>query len=188
MVHESHLILGGARSGKSRFALSLARARQCRTAFVATARGSDAGMTARIARHRAERPSSWTTVEEPLAPGPACRRLAPAAELIVLDCATLWVANLMEAGRDDGMILAAAEDLVALLDERRASFLIVSNEVGQGIHPTTDLGLRFVDLMGRVNQRLAASCDRVTLMIAGLPVAVRAPIPLASPVPAVDAP
>ncbi len=130
-------------------------------------------MAARIARHRAERPARWTTLEEPQDLVAACRRAATAHDLIVVDCATVWVANLMERGDDDAAVLAAADDLAKLQRERVVSLLIVSNEVGEGVHPSTELGRRYRDLLGFVNQRLAAAADRVTLMVAGIPMAVK---------------
>jgi adenosylcobinamide kinase/adenosylcobinamide-phosphate guanylyltransferase len=106
-------------------------------------------------------------------------------EGVVLDCHTLWMAGIMERAYD-AAALAAADELAALMDERLVSLLIVSNEVGQGAHAPTALGLRFVDLLGQVNQRVAAAADRVTLMVAGLPMAAKAPVspaPHASHVP-----
>jgi adenosylcobinamide kinase/adenosylcobinamide-phosphate guanylyltransferase len=172
-VHSSHLVLGGARSGKSRYAVEQAAQSGRRVAFVATARAADGDMAARIARHRAERAAPWTTLEEPQDLVAACRRAATAHDVIVVDCATVWVANLMERGDDDAAVLAAADDLAKLQHERVVSLLIVSNEVGEGVHPSTELGRRYRDLLGFVNQRLAAAADRVTLMVAGIPMAVK---------------
>ena len=130
-------------------------------------------MRERIARHRAERPREWLTVEEPLDLAGTCRRLVPQLDLIVVDCLTVWVANLLDQGRDDAAILAAADALAAVMGERSASLIIVSNEVGQGVHPPTAIGLRFRDLLGVVNQRIAAAADLVTLMVAGIPVPIK---------------
>ena len=180
-VHHSHLLLGGARSGKSRYALDQARQLRGSVAFLATARALDGDMASRIARHRGERPPKWTTIEEPHDPVTACRRAARAHDLVVVDCATVWVANLMERGDDDLVVLAAADDLAKLLRERLVSMIVVSNEVGQGVHPPTELGRRFRDLLGLVNQRLAAAADRVTLMVAGLPLTLKDAAPPAAP-------
>ncbi len=144
-------------------------------------------MADRIARHRGERPAAWPTVEEPVDVVPACRRLVGSVEVVVLDCLTLWVAGAMERG-DDASVLAAAEELAKLMDERLVSLLIVSNEVGQGAHAPTAAGLRFVDLLGRVNQRIAAAADRVTLLVAGVPVAVKSPPSVPGHGSAVEAP
>ena len=172
-VHSSHLVLGGARSGKSRYAVEQAAQSGVRVVFLATARALDGDMAARIARHRAERPAGWITLEEPQDLVAACRRAATAHDLILVDCATVWVANLMERGDDDTAVLAAAEDVAKLQRERVVSLLLISNEVGEGVHPSTELGRRYRDLLGSVNQRLAAAADRVTLMVAGIPVAVK---------------
>ncbi len=130
-------------------------------------------MRDRIARHRAERPRDWTTVEEPCDLTAACRRLAGQVDLIVVDCLTVWVSNLLDRGRDDDAVLGAADDLAALADERLVSLVLVSNEVGEGVHPPTEIGRRFRDLLGSVNQRIAAAVDGVTLMVAGIPVEIK---------------
>ncbi len=142
--------------------------------------GGDGDMATRIARHRAERPPRWTTIEEPHEVPAACRRAARSHDLVVVDCVTVWVSNLMERGDDDAVVLAAADDLAKLLRERLVSVILVSNEVGEGVHPPTELGRRFRDLLGFVNQRLAAAADRVTLMVAALPLTVKdVPLPSA---------
>jgi adenosylcobinamide kinase/adenosylcobinamide-phosphate guanylyltransferase len=130
-------------------------------------------MRERIARHRAERPAAWIAIEEPLDIVAACRRLARQVDLAVVDCLTLWVSNLMERERGDDALLARADEVAALVRERAISLVLVSNEVGEGVHPATAVGLRFRDLLGAVNQRVAAAADRVTLMVAGIPVAVK---------------
>jgi adenosylcobinamide kinase/adenosylcobinamide-phosphate guanylyltransferase len=178
VVHHSHLLLGGVRSGKSRYAVEQAQAIGGSAAVVATARALDGDMAARIARHRAERPARWATIEEPHDVPAACRRVARSHDVVVVDCITVWVANLMERGDDDALVLAVADDLAKLLGERLVSVILVSNEVGQGVHPPTELGRRFRDLLGLVNQRLAAVADRVTLMVAALPLTVKdTPLP-----------
>ena len=179
-VYHSLLVLGGARSGKSRYALEQARQAGTRVAFLATARALDGDMATRIARHRGERPPRWTTIEEPHGVPATARRAARSHDLVVVDCVTVWVSNLMERGDDDAVVLAAADDLAKLLRERLVSVILVSNEVGEGVHPPTELGRRFRDLLGLVNQRLAAAADRVTLMVAALPLTVKdAPLPSA---------
>jgi adenosylcobinamide kinase/adenosylcobinamide-phosphate guanylyltransferase len=170
----SHFILGGARSGKSRFAIAGLRERR-RVAFVATARAGDADMAARIARHRAERPGHWVTIEEPFALAPRLVSLAPETDGVVVDCVTVWVANLLLRGDRDAEILAAGDELAALAARGPVDLTLVSNEVGEGVVPPTPDGVRFRDLLGFVNQRLAAACDRVTLMVAGLPVTIKTP-------------
>jgi adenosylcobinamide kinase/adenosylcobinamide-phosphate guanylyltransferase len=136
-------------------------------------------MRERIARHRAERPVAWMTVEEPLDIVAACRRLASRVDLVVVDCLTLWVSNLMERERGDEALLSRADELATLVGERAVSLVLVSNEVGEGVHPPTAIGIRFRDLLGAINQRVAAAADRVTLMVAGIPLEVKrvAPAP-----------
>jgi len=182
-VHRSDLVLGGVRSGKSRLALRLAAAmpRGSRGAFLATAQALDGDMEARIARHRAERPAGWATLEEPYDVVAACESLAGSVDVVVLDCVTLWVANLLLRGDEEKSILAAADTLADFLAERRFSLIIVSNEVGAGVHPPTEVGLQFRDALGSVNQRMAAAVDRVSYMVAGLPVTIKdLPLPEAS--------
>jgi adenosylcobinamide kinase / adenosylcobinamide-phosphate guanylyltransferase len=174
-IHQSDFILGGVRSGKSREALRLAAVSPwaARTGFLATARAGDGDMARRIARHQADRPRDWPTVEEPYDITAACRNLGDRVDLIVLDCVTLWVSNLLLRGDGAEKILTAADALAGLACSRRSSLIIVSNEVGAGVHPPTDLGMQFQDVLGGVNQRLAAAADRVTLMVAGIPVLVK---------------
>ena len=170
----SLLIVGGARSGKSRFAIERFPS-DARIVFVATAEARDEDMAKRIARHRAERPPRWSTVEEPSDLVPRLRGLEGVYDGIVVDCLTLWVSNLLLRGDRDDAILEEAEALAGLIGRRRASFTLVSNEVGEGVHPETAMGLRFRDLLGIVNQRVAAVCDTVVLMVAGIPLTVKAP-------------
>jgi adenosylcobinamide kinase / adenosylcobinamide-phosphate guanylyltransferase len=174
-VHRSDLILGGVRSGKSREALRVAALLPpgSRVCFLATAQALDADMQARIARHQEERPKGWTTVEEPYDVAGACERLAGRCDVVVLDCLTLWVSNLLLRGDKDGAILDAADTLARCSGLRRLSLIIVSNEVGAGVHPPTEIGLRFRDVLGEVNQRLAAAVDRVTYMVAGIPMTIK---------------
>jgi adenosylcobinamide kinase / adenosylcobinamide-phosphate guanylyltransferase len=169
----THLVLGGARSGKSRHALDLAAGWGGRVAFVATAEARDPDLAARIARHRAERPAAWATLEEPRDLVAACRRAAREGSLVIVDCLTLWIANRMLGGDSDTAILDGAEDLARFIGERRASLILISNEVGEGVHPPTADGRRYRDLLGQVNQRIAAAADRVTLMVAGIPVSIK---------------
>jgi adenosylcobinamide kinase/adenosylcobinamide-phosphate guanylyltransferase len=169
-------ILGGARSGKSRFAVS-DPALGGRIAFVATAQAADDDMASRIARHRADRPRHWTTVEEPYALVARLAELEDAYDAVVVDCLTLWVSNRLLRGDTDHAILDETEALAKLLGRRTTSFTVVSNEVGAGVHPETAMGLRFRDLLGIVNQRVAAACDRVVLMVAGVPLTIKSVAP-----------
>jgi adenosylcobinamide kinase / adenosylcobinamide-phosphate guanylyltransferase len=168
----SLFIVGGARSGKSRFALA-GLAPRARVTFVATAEAGDEDMAARITRHQAERSRHWTTLEVPhdLVPGVAAALRG--ADAVVVDCLTLWVSNLLLRGDGDESILKAADALAALVAAPAADLRLVSNEVGSGVHPATADGLRFRDLLGLVNQRVAAAAHRVVLLVAGLPLVLK---------------
>lgn len=162
MTERLILITGGARSGKSRKALSLAEP-YAEKLFVATARAMDDEMRERIDRHRADRGQEWNTVEEPLDLARAMR-IQPDA-VAVVDCITLWLANAMDANVD---IEAALAGFLAAASQRRAPVMMVTNEVGLGIVPAFESGRRFRDLAGLTNQRLAAAADVVWLMVSGL--------------------
>jgi adenosyl cobinamide kinase/adenosyl cobinamide phosphate guanylyltransferase len=157
------LLLGGARSGKSARAVELAGAQ---ATFVATATAGDDEMAARIARHRAERPAAWTTVEEPLALGEALRSIA-GDEAVVVDCLSLWVSNLLEAGWADDAIEEEARTVAREAAARSGLTAAVSNEVGLGLVPDTPLGRRYRDVLGRVNALWAAEAERALLVVAG---------------------
>jgi adenosylcobinamide kinase/adenosylcobinamide-phosphate guanylyltransferase len=167
-------VLGGARSGKSRFALESQPA-TARVTVVATAQAGDADMAARIARHRAERPRAWRTVEEPYDLVARVRDACADADAVLVDCLTLWVSNLMLRGDADAWIVKQAAELADLLPTVSAALTLVSNEVGEGVHPATEDGRRFRDLLGAVNQRIAAAAARVVFMVAGLPLVVKGP-------------
>ncbi|QIE57377.1 bifunctional adenosylcobinamide kinase/adenosylcobinamide-phosphate guanylyltransferase [Pikeienuella piscinae] len=164
---EITLLLGGARSGKSARALALAAPPRT---FVATAAAAadDAEMVERIARHRAERGADWALVEAPLDLVGAIR--AASGRTLVIDCLTLWLSNLMAAGRDETVEAAA---LVAVLGAASAPVILVSNEVGMGLVPMEPLSRRFRDAQGRLNQRVAAAADRVEFIAAGLPLRLK---------------
>ncbi|MBM3220638.1 MAG: bifunctional adenosylcobinamide kinase/adenosylcobinamide-phosphate guanylyltransferase [Candidatus Rokubacteria bacterium] len=172
----SLFILGGARSGKSRHAIA-AHPRRARVAFVATAHAGDGDMAARIARHRAERPAHWTTVEEPF-DVPARLATLRGIDAAIVDCVTVWIANRVLRGDADDAILAGGEALAKVVSDAPFDVTLVSNEVGEGVHPETAVGLRFRDLLGIVNQRLAAACDGAVLMVAGLPLTLKTPPPV----------
>lgn len=170
MKREVSLVLGGVRSGKSRYAEGLIRGRPQPWTYIATAEGLDDEMRARIARHRADRGAGWTTIEEPLALPDALKAHAGAAVLV--DCLTLWLTNLMIAGR---CAESAVDDLVSALVAVRGTVVLVSNEVGLGIVPDNELARAFRDEAGRMHQRVASVADRVVLMVAGLPLTVKEP-------------
>jgi adenosylcobinamide kinase/adenosylcobinamide-phosphate guanylyltransferase len=162
----SVLVLGGARSGKSAYAQSLAEATAPQRIYVATAEAGDAEMAARIARHRAERGDGWTTLEEPLALADALRAQARAGRALLVDCLTLWLSNVMLAGREAEAEVARLADAIRTLE---GPAVIVSNEVGLGIVPEHKLGRAFRDAQGRANAEIARACDAVILVVAGLP-------------------
>lgn len=170
MTATSHLVLGGARSGKSRYAQTLAETFDGDLLFVATGEALDGEMAERIARHRADRGPRWNTIEEPLALGEAIRAHAAPGRMLLIDCLTLWVSNLMHAGRD---IVGATGDLVAALGGARGPVILVANEVGLGIVPDNALARRFGDEAGRVNQAVAAAANEVSFVAAGLPLRLK---------------
>jgi adenosylcobinamide kinase/adenosylcobinamide-phosphate guanylyltransferase len=162
------LVLGGARSGKSRYAEGLAAGFKGPKAYVATAEPRDEEMQARIAQHRARRGEGWTTYEAPL---DLVQTLAGCREqFILLDCLTLWISNLILAERG---VASAVEALCEELTGTKAHVVIVSNEVGQGIVPDNALARSFRDQQGLANQKLAEAADEVVLMVAGLPLILK---------------
>jgi adenosylcobinamide kinase / adenosylcobinamide-phosphate guanylyltransferase len=163
------LVLGGARSGKSRHAEALIMAHRPPWIYVATAQALDAEMAARIADHRARRDARWQTLEAPRDLARTIDAAPPAAPLLI-DCLTLWVSNEMLAQAD---LDAATRGLEAALDRRRASVVAVANEVGLGIVPDTVLGRRFRDAAGSLNQRLAIRADCVVFLVAGIPMTLK---------------
>jgi adenosylcobinamide kinase/adenosylcobinamide-phosphate guanylyltransferase len=166
------LILGGARSGKSALAVQLARDSGLAVTVVATATAGDAEMTERIARHRAARPPAWRLVEEPIALCAALRAECAADRLVVVDCLTLWLSNLLLA---DGPLEPERAALLDALPVLPGRVVLVANEVGLGIVPENALARRFRDAAGALNQAIAGRCERVTLVAAGLPVVLKGP-------------
>jgi adenosylcobinamide kinase / adenosylcobinamide-phosphate guanylyltransferase len=171
------VLVGGARAGKSTLAAGLARRWDGPVAFVATAESGDDEMRSRIERHRAERPAEWMTVEEPV-------RLRD--ELVgldddvfaVVDCLTLWVANLLERGDSEQEIFEEAEAVATLAGGRAAPVVVVTNEVGLGIVPATQIGRAYRDLLGRVNATFVERADRAALVVAGRPLQLDRPAAL----------
>jgi adenosylcobinamide kinase/adenosylcobinamide-phosphate guanylyltransferase len=153
------VLLGGARSGKSALAVRLAVDSGAPVTFVATAEARDGAMAERIACHRADRPSEWTTIEEPLELSTAISRVDD-CETLVVDCLSLWVANLLEAGREP-------DDAAALAARRSGLTVAVTNEVGLGVVPVTELGRRYRDVLGRVNAEWVEASERAHFVVAG---------------------
>lgn len=162
------LVLGGARSGKSRHAEQLVTRAAAPWVYVATAQTFDDEMRARVAEHQARRESGWQTVNAPVDLADALAKAA--GRPVLVDCLTIWLTNLMLGGHD---IAVETITLETALDKRHAPTVLVSNEVGLGIVPDTPLGRAFRDAAGRLNQRIAARADRVLFMIAGLPLTIK---------------
>lgn len=189
------LIIGGARSGKSSFAEQLAASSERPVAFIATATADDDEMRERIARHRASRPRQWHTLEEPLDLSGAVRRASELADVLLLDCVTLWLGNvLLQASKqhekDDEEEVEELSLPGRLFDERALkeieallvvvkslapgkTLIVVTNEVGLGVVPAYPLGRLYRDTLGYVNQQLAHAADRVYLMVAGIAVDIK---------------
>lgn len=163
-------VLGGARSGKSRYALNRAEALPGELLFVATAQALDNEMDSRIARHREERGPRWRTIEEPVDLAAVVRAEVRGDRVLLIDCLTLWASNLMFADRD---IDTATGALVAALGEAQGPVILVANEVGLGIVPDNALARRFRDVAGIVNQAVAACVDEAVFMAAGLPMRLK---------------
>jgi adenosylcobinamide kinase / adenosylcobinamide-phosphate guanylyltransferase len=166
------LVLGGVRSGKSRHAERLALAHGGAVVVIATGTAGDEEMAARIAMHRASRPPGWRVLEEPLALGRVLREVTRPDTAVIVDCLTLWLTNLLMQP-DAGRIENESRALHAALAQAAGTVILVSNEVGSGIVPVSELARRFADLTGVMHQQLAEICDRVVLMVAGLPLAVK---------------
>lgn len=165
-----HLVLGGARSGKTRHALHLAEAAGVRPVYVATATAFDEEMQARIDAHKAERDERWTTIEASLALPEAIRAQAGPDCVLLVDCLTLWLNNLMFGEAD---VATATDALCSALQQASGPVILVSNEIGLGLVPETPLGRRFRDAQGRLNQRVAEVAQRVTFVAAGLPLQLK---------------
>ncbi|MCK9602870.1 MAG: bifunctional adenosylcobinamide kinase/adenosylcobinamide-phosphate guanylyltransferase [Candidatus Omnitrophica bacterium] len=162
-------VLGGARSGKSSFALKTALRCRGKTAFIATCQPLDPEMKKRIARHQRSRPKHWQTFEEPRDIGSLLKKIGAGFDTIVIDCLTLLISNLMMDNQDEKTIEKKFKDVLNTLDKIKAQTIIVSNEVGLGIVPANKLGREFRDIAGRINQMLAAKADNVFFLISGIP-------------------
>jgi adenosylcobinamide kinase/adenosylcobinamide-phosphate guanylyltransferase len=164
------LVLGGARSGKSRHAEGLVTATPSPWIYVATAQAFDEEMTERIAQHRCRRAEGWNTIEAPLKLASSVAANANSGRPMLIDCLTLWLSNVMLDGRD---VKAACDELSEALAAAKGPIVVVSNEVGLGIVPDNALARRFRDAQGHLNQTIAARADRVVLMAAGLPLTLK---------------
>jgi len=166
------LIVGGVRSGKSRYAEELAARHNGPVGLIVTATAGDEEMAARIAAHRARRPGHWRVLEEPIALGRALLELARPDSAVVVDCLTLWLTNILLQS-DAGLLQRQSDALLTAVQSAPGQVILVSNEVGCGIVPVNELARRFTDATGSLHQRLAQVCDRVVLMTVGLPLTVK---------------
>lgn len=166
------LVLGGARSGKSRYAEQAALASELPVVYVATAEAGDEEMQARIARHRADRPEHWQTVEEPLRLGEVIRNHGDGQSCLLIDCLTLWLSNVLfdrQGELQQSFFEKEKADLLLALQQYRGRVILVSNEVGQGVVSIYESTRRFVDEAGWLHQDIANISDRVVFVTAGLP-------------------
>ena len=176
MAKRLTLVLGGVRAGKSSYAQKLAL-EGGRVQFVATAEAGDQEMAERIQAHKNNRPADWDTLEEPLNLAAALGPLLNDYDTVLVDCLTLWVSNLLLRDEDASVpkdIPTLAQELLALYQGRQASWIVVSNEVGLGVVPPTEMGRAYADELGRVNQMVAAEADAVYYMVAGLSLNLKA--------------
>jgi adenosylcobinamide kinase/adenosylcobinamide-phosphate guanylyltransferase len=171
------LLLGGARSGKSRYAQQLAGQLSDKVFFVATGEALDEEMQTRIAEHRKSRPESWRTLEIPTGIGKAIEEGIGDAKVVIIDCLTLLISNLLydepNYPEAEKRVIPEINELIATMNKLNASFIIVSNEVGMGLVPETKLGRIYRDMLGKANQLLASHATEVYLMVACLPVRVK---------------
>jgi len=172
-MSELILLTGGVRSGKSRYAQSLAKGVKGRVYYVATAEALDAGMRKRITAHKKSRPRSWHTVEEPVSVIRAVNSLPRGDKTVILDCLTLFISNLIHKGLSDAGIRSEVKGVVSALRKNSSLAIIVTNEVGSGIVPDTALGRRFRDLQGAVNSMVAKEAEKVCLLVSGIPLYIK---------------
>lgn len=165
-----YLILGGVRSGKSKYAMQLAMQLSSSPVYVATARVWDDDFKKRVGRHQADRAAQWVTIEEPK----YLSKLELGGHVVVIDCVTLWLTNFfVDAEGDVEKTLQAMQAEFDELCKQHATLIFVSNEVGMSIHNTTELGRKFADAQGWINQYIAARASKVVLMLAGIPISVK---------------
>jgi adenosylcobinamide kinase / adenosylcobinamide-phosphate guanylyltransferase len=173
MSHKTYFITGGARSGKSAFAEKLASELEGKRAYLATAQALDPEMAARIEKHRKDRGLAWDTYEEPLAVAELLKKLSSRYDVLLLDCLTLWLSNVMAHTDGDGVVSFRSDALVAAIKDFNGVCIVVSNEVGLGIVPDNPLARKFRDFAGILNQRVALTADHVYFTAAGIPVKIK---------------
>ena len=175
MMNKITLILGGARSGKSTYALSLAK-KQNKVAFIATCQGLDKEMEQRIKLHKEARPKHWQTFEEPKELEALLGKIGNTFDCIIIDCLTLLVSNLILSGDKERDIFNKFTAILVQLEKKKAKVIIVSNEVGLGVVPVSKLGRDFRDITGRLNQLVVSYADEVFFIVAGLPLKIKTPL------------
>ena len=166
-----HLVLGGARSGKSHYAEQLALASHKEVIYIATGSADDDEMQARIEKHQADRPKYWQTIEEPVLLADVIERYANTRHCLLVDCLTLWLSNILfdsQGNYQEDVFLQQKQALLNELPHIHADIILVSNEVGSGVIPIDSMSRHFVDEAGRLHQQLAKLCSHVTLVTAGL--------------------
>jgi adenosylcobinamide kinase/adenosylcobinamide-phosphate guanylyltransferase len=176
-------ITGGARSGKSRYAQELALQLSLHPVYVATARQWDEEFSERVRRHRLERDERWISIEEEK----YLSRLELTGKVAVIDCITLWLTNFfIDTGNDAEATLEAGKNEIEELGGQQATLIIISNEIGMGVHAETEIGRKFTDLQGWMNQYIAGKAGKVILMVSGIPVIIKdSPVPTAQPIPGI---
>ncbi len=173
-MNETILVIGGCRSGKSRYALELAeKISGSKRIFIATCMPLDDEMKERIDRHKKERDKSWTTIEVPVELSEVINEKSREGDVILVDCLTLWINNLLMETESTDIIYDRIQKLIIALEEAECPIILVSNEVGAGIVPENRLARLFRDYAGFVNQKVAACTDRVIWMVAGIPVVIK---------------
>jgi adenosylcobinamide kinase/adenosylcobinamide-phosphate guanylyltransferase len=173
VAEKIYFITGGARSGKSAFAESLAKGITGKRAYIATAQALDAEMAVRIQRHQEQRGVAWDTYEEPLAVAELIKKLSGCYQLALLDCLTLWLSNVIAHEDGENAVSSRSDELVGAIKSFEGSCIVVSNEVGLGIVPDNPLARIFRDFAGILNQRMARVADDVYFMAAGIPVKIK---------------
>jgi len=166
-------ILGGCRSGKSRFALEYGRKLGKKRLFIATAEAKDEEMLERINTHKRLRGDDWATIEEPIEIAYLIKKHQQTFDVILIDCLTLWLTNILDKEEDINQINQSIENLIATIEGTKTNIILVSNEVGLGIIPINPLARKFRDLMGFINQKIAAVADEVFFMVAGIPTQIK---------------
>jgi adenosylcobinamide kinase/adenosylcobinamide-phosphate guanylyltransferase len=173
MSHKIYFITGGARSGKSAFAEKLASELPGKRAYLATAQALDPEMAARIEKHRKDRDLAWDTYEEPLAVAELLKKLSGRYDVVLLDCLTLWLSNVIAHTESDVAVFSRSDELISAISDFNGVCIVVSNEVGLGIVPDNPLARKFRDFAGILNQRVAQTADDVYFTAAGIPLKIK---------------